>query len=319
MTQPNQTYTGDVTLNGDETPPVEVTGPENVYLRHDSIRGDLQITNAEYVYTATPAGETVEITDTNTTITGDIEDGYADPQGVSGDVVVSNAEDVFIEHGAVEGDVQIIGDEQRFTTQSPTQTPSLGRHDTVIQGWKRSQTVPDPDVGVSVVGAQNTVTIPDVENNFELYITGVDNTVRVEGHRITASIHFIGADNTVETSPYVNTTVKTDTGIDNSVNTDTIPVEDLIETSKKEAYSNAFIGRKKIMYQQPAPEQPHCPSCGADADAIIERCREDAWFLFRYPIYHFEADGDVYECDECTTTALNDVLLTEQERKQAFQ
>ena len=42
----------------------------------------------------------------------------------------------------------------------------------------------------------------------------------------------------------------------------------IIRQSKGEAYNNAFVGRKKITYQEPAMGEDYCPNCGATADAI---------------------------------------------------
>lgn len=316
---PDSTYTGDVTLTGDEQTPVEITNPEDAYLRQQSVTGDVKIVNAEYVYTATPTDSTAEINTVETGISGDIEDAYTAPDAVTGDLIIEDAEDVFIAHDAVEGDLQIVGAEQRFSAGNTTPPQPPTDYDHAVTGWQQHREFSSPDLGFIVTGAQATVTATDVTNNITVYVTGYDNDIEIRGKRITAAIHVIGSGNTITTSPYVNPVVKTDTGTDNTVTAEAVPVEDLINTTQREAYKNAFFGRNKVTYQEPALDQPHCPSCGADADAIIEKHREDAWFLFGYPLYHFDAGSGVYKCDECSTTGLDDVSLTEEERKTLYQ
>lgn len=319
MTASDTTYSGDVTLTGDEQPPVEVSDPENVYVLRNSIAGNLKVTNAEYVYTAIPAGDKAELQQTETTIGGSLEDSYVEPGGVEGDLLVKDAEDVFIEPGAVDGDLQIIGDEQRFHESLDSQPTPYEHYDDSIHGWDRSLSITDPDAGVAVVGSNNKVTISEARTDFELFVTGWNNEIRINGQHSTVRLHFVGAENAIETNPYTDVTIETEAGHANTVTKDSFPVEDLIQTSKSKAYNEAFIGRKKITYQSPAMDESHCPSCGATADAVIERHREDAFFLFGYPIYHFEAKGGVYACEECSRHAHPDVRLTEEERTALFQ
>jgi len=317
MTSSSTTYTGDITLNGDEQPPVKLVDPENVHVKSGAVDGDLKILNAEFVYTNTTAGGTVDIGTIETEISGTIEDGYLESGGVSGDVVVVDAEDVFIEHDAVGGDLQIIGDEQRFHDESDTAPLPREQYDEDITGWDREHSVTEPDTGISVTGGRNSVRVENSTAEFELYLTGWNNKVRVDGHG-SLQLHLIGSNNTVEVSAYTDVTVATETGHDNTVSVDDFPVEDLIKTSQSAAYREAFMGRKKITYQVPAMGEDYCPGCGATADAIIERHQEDAFFLFGYPIYQFEAGSGSYECEECSTHAHPDVRLSESERKDLF-
>jgi len=317
MSSPSTTYSGDITLTGDEQPPVKLVDPENVHVESGAVDGDLKVLNAEYVYTNTPAGGTAEIGAVETEISGTIEDGYLESGGVDGDVVVVDAEDVFIEHDAVGGDLQIIGDEQRFQDDSDTDPLPRERYDEGVTGWNRELSLTDPDTGVSVTGGRNSVRIETTEAGFELYLTGWNNDVRIDG-RGSVRLHLVGSNNTVEVSAYTDVTVATESGHDNTVEADAFPVEDLIKTSQSAAYREAFIGRKKITYQVPAMDEDYCPGCGATADAVIERHQEDAFFLFGYPIYQFEAGSGSYECEECSAHAHPDVRLSESERKDLF-
>ena len=317
MTSRSTTYSGDVTLNGDEQPPVKLVAPENVYVKSGAVDGDLKLLNAEYVYTNTAAGETADVGSIETEISGTIEDGYIEPDGVSGDVLVVDAEDVFIEHDAVDGDLQIIGDEQRFHDESDTAPLPREQYDDGVTGWDRELSVTDPNTGVSVTGGRNSARIKNSTSEFDLYLTGWNNSVRVDGHG-SLRLHLIGSNNTVEVSAYTDVTVATETGHNNTVRADEFPVEDLIKTSQSAAYREAFVGRKKITYQAPATDEDYCPNCGVTADAIVERHREDAFFFFGYPIYQFEAHGGSYECEECSAHAHPDVQLSESERKDLF-
>lgn len=317
MSSPSTTYSGDITLSGDEQAPVKLDDPENVHIESRAVDGDLKVLNAEYVYTNTPTSGTTEIDDIETEISGTIEDGYFESGGGSGDIVVVDAEDVFIEHDAVGGDLQVVGEEQRFHDESDTTPHPREQYDEELTGWNREMGVTDPNTGVSLTGGQNSVWIEDTDDEFELYLTGWNNSVRVDGHG-SVRLHLVGAKNTVEVSAYTDITVATETGHDNMISADNFPVEDLIKTSQSAAYREAFIGRKKITYQVPATGEEYCPGCGATADAIIERHQEDAFFLFGYPIYQFEADGGSYECEQCSTHAYPEVQLSESERKNLF-
>jgi hypothetical protein len=319
MSESEGAYTGDVTLNGDEQAPVRIENPENAYIKTGAIDGDLKVLNAEYVYTNTQAGGNVDVDKVQTKISGTIEDSYIERNAVTGDVVIVDAEDVFIEHDAVSGELQIVGEEQRFNDSSDTEPLNRGRYDEEITGWQRSLHPENPDTGISVVGCESVARVKNAEDNFELFVTGWNNEVRIDGVGNTVTIHLIGAKNTIEVSAYTNTEIATDTGHDNEITVDTFPVDDLIRQSKGEAYNNAFVGRKKITYQEPAMGEDYCPNCGATADAIIERHQEDAFFLLSYPIYHFETSTASYECEECSTDAHPEVGLSEDERKDVLQ
>lgn len=318
MSTPSTSYSGDITLNGDQQAPVKIDDPENVHIKSGAVDGDLKVLNAEYVYTNTPAGGETDIGAVETEISGTIEDSYIESGGTAGDVIIADAEDVFIEHNAVSGELQIIGDEQRFHDESETQPHSRTQYDDDVTGWERSLTVTNPQTGVAVTGGQNTARIQDAEREFELYLTGWNNSVRINGYGSTVRLHVVGSENTVAVSAYTDVTVATESGHDNTVTVDDFPVEDLIETSKSTAYKEAFVGRKKVTYQVPAMGEDYCPGCGSNADAIIRRHQEDAFFLFGYPIYQFEAGSRAYECQECSRNAHRDVRLSESERKDLF-
>lgn len=316
---PSSTYSGDVTLNGDEESPVKITSPENVHVKTDAIDGNLKVQNAEFVYTNTPAGDSVTIDSIATEISGTLEDGYIEKDSVDGDVVIEDAEDVFIEHSAVNGGLQIVGDEQRFHDVNDTEPVPRPQYDDSVTGWKRSLTVTNPSTGVSVVGGRNEVRVTDSTQDFDLYITGENNNVEINGKANTVTVHFIGAKNSISTGSYIDVNVATDSGHNNSATIEEFPVDDLIETSKKEAYGSRFFGREKITYQEPAINEDYCPGCGANGDAIIQRRQSDIFFLFGFAIYHFDSGGSAYECEECSRNASPDVELSESERKELFQ
>ncbi len=314
----SSTYSGDVTLNGDEEPPVKITSPENVHVKTGAIDSNLKVRNAEFVYTNTPAGDSVTVDSITTEISGTLEDGYIEKDSVDGDVVIEDAEDVFIEHNAVSGGLQIVGDEQRFHDASDTEPIPRPQYDDSVTGWKRSLTVTDPSTGVSVVGGRNEVRVTDSTQDFDLYITGWNNTVEINGKANTVTVHFIGAKNSVSAGSYTDVNVATDSGHDNSVTIEEFPVDDLIQTTKKEAYGSRFFGREKITYQEPAVDEDYCPGCGASSDAIIRRRQSDVFFLFGFAIYHFDNGGSAYECEECSRNASPAVELSESERKELF-
>ena len=309
-------YSGDVVLTGDEEPPTKIVDPENVHVKTGAINGNLKILNAAYVFTNTPAGGSVKPADADTIIQGTIEDAYIERDGVTGDVVIEDAEDVFIEHGAVTGELQIIGDEQRFFDESTRDPATRTQYDRTITGWQRSVTVDNPEIGVRITGGRSHADITNSINDFEVYITGWNNSVRVDGRLNTVTLHFIGSENTVTTSAYTDVTIATDSGIDNDVEIDTFPVDDLIQTTKEEAYSGVWFGRTKTTYQTPVVNEEYCPSCGANADAIIKRHQEDVFVFLGIPVYTFESGSKAHECEECSMNAQPDVQLTEDERKE---
>jgi len=158
-----------------------------------------------------------------------------------------------------------------------------------------------------------------VTKDIEVYVTGWDNSVRIEGQSITVTVHVIGSHNTVEAGPYTDLEIATESGLENTFSTDAFPARELIETTKDEAYSGILVGRKKVTFQEPARDEAHCPSCGENADAVIERRQEESFFLFGHPIYQFNSGGSSYECEECALHAGPNVELTESERKDLLQ
>jgi hypothetical protein len=310
-----QTYSGDVTLSGDESTPVRLDGAENVHVLEGSVAGDLKIDNAEYVFTNTSTDGTTSIGAPETEISGSLEDGYVEPGGVDGDLVIANTDDVFIEHDAVGGSLEIIGAERQF--HDPSEKTPLGRsqYDRTVTGWERSMTVENPSQGVAVAGGRSEAKITEASGEVEVFVTGWQNSARIEGSDAEVILHVIGSHNKIKTGPYTDLTVATESGIENEIRSGAVPASDLIRTSKKEAYRGAFIGRKKITYQSPAPEEPHCPNCGTEADAIIQRHHEDTFFLFGYPLYQYDAGDDAYECESCSRYAHAEAELSESERQ----
>jgi len=314
----SSTYSGDVTLNGDEQEPVKIVDPENVHVKSGAVDGNLKILNAEYVYTNTSAGDSVSIDSIETEISGTLEDAYIEKSSITGDVVIVDAEDVFIEHNAVTGDLQIVGDEKRFHDASDPNPAPRDHYDDSTTGWKRSLSVTDPSTGVAVIGGQNKAHIVDATHDFDVYITGWNNHVEISGQRNTATIHFIGSENSVTASAYTDVEVATESGHDNSVTVKEFPINDLIETTKEDAYGSRFFGREKITYQEPALDKDYCPNCGANSNVMIQRRQADVFFLFGFAVYHFDTGGVAYECEECSRNAQPDVELTESERKDIF-
>jgi hypothetical protein len=281
----------------------------------ESVNGDLTIQNAEYIFTNEETTGDTDIGSINTNIHGSLDDGYVEPNGVDGDLLITDVEDVFIAHNAVSGEINTIGEEQRFTDTSDVEPPSNSVYDSVISGWQQDRTISNPTTGVGVYGCSCDITINDVTDNIHVYVLGWDNTVRINAKQTTVTLHVTGSHNTIEVSPYTDLHIATDSGIENNVSQDTYPVSELIKTDKNEAYNNSFFGRRKITYQEPASDKDVCPNCGAQADAIIERHQEDAFFILSYPVYHFETTSASYECEDCSINAAPKVELTEDERQ----
>lgn len=316
----NTDYSGDITLTGDAKAPVELSNKhnlENVYIKPNSVDGDLAIKNVEYVFTNQETGGSTNMGTVSTEISGDLDDGYV--ENVNGGLVIDGADDVFIAHNAVSGTIQSVGEEQQFRDESDTKPPSLSVFDRDVTGWQQQETVNSPTTGVSVNGCENNVTIKDVTDNIHVYVLGWNNNVRINAKRATVTLHMTGSHNTIEVNPYTDLEIATNSGIENAIEQDTFPVTDLIESSKSEAYNDAFFGRRKITYQEPAMDKDICPGCGAKADAVIERHQEDAFFILSYPLYHFETGDVSYECEECSGNAMPKVELTEAERKDILQ
>ena len=311
------TYNGDVTLTGNETPPVAVRDPADAFFQTHSVAGDLEIRNPEYVYThQRPDGE-ADVADPETTIRGDIEDGYGATDGVDGDVLVADAEDVFVSASAVAGGLSVVGAENVFEADGPDRTPD--EYDVCTVGWEQSGAVSDPETGVYVTGVGHEVRAERVRRDVDVYIVGRDHEVVLDGRNATVTVHLLGTGNTVRVGPYLAGLVVSDTGSDNEVLEEPYPVEDLIEMSKDEAFGNAGFGRRKVTYQMPATDEEWCPNCGEPADAVIERHQMEAFFLLGTPVRTYDrSTNPANECEHCSPNAA-DVRLTERERKDVLQ
>lgn len=314
----SQTYSGDITLSNHSETPLEVRSPANVHIETDSIDGDLHVVDAEYVFTGQEPTDSADIDDPAEQIEGDIEDVYAEPDGVGGDLVINGAEDVFIEPGAVSGQLVIKGEEQTFRDLEAESNIEREVYDATVSGWQRSQTVTKPESGIAVSGGRCSLTVEHARDTVDIAVTGWNNTIDIEGLDATVNLHLIGSQNTVTAGPYITIEEVVHAGLENDIEYENIPYADLIETSKEEAYSSVTFGRDQIAYQVPAEEESHCPNCGSSSNRIIRRKRKDAFFLFGHPLYTYEQGGDAYECGECSMNAHPDVALTEEERKDIF-
>ena len=328
MTDDTQTtYSGDVTLAGSETPPVELHDPADVFVAAGSVDGDLSIRNAEYVYTHHPIdpgdrdggengdgrGDANEApSGTHTTLRGDIEDGYV--ERVAGDVTVVDAQDVFVAGDAVAGDLTVAGAENVFADDAVPPTDP-GEFDVATVGWRQSGSASDPETGAYAVGMDHEITLSGTRRDVDVYLVGHGHEVRVDGRGAAVSVHFLGRDNAVSVGPYLAADVVVDTGADNRVDAEPYPVEDLIETSRREAYANAGFGRRKVTFQEPADEE-WCPNCGREADAIVERRRLEAFFVFSHPLRTYErSTNPACECEHCSPNAVSADLSPEERRE----
>lgn len=308
----DETYNGDVTLSGTEDTPVSLHGPEDMYFRADSVNGDLELRNAEYVFTHQQVGSDADMEETETTIRGDLEDGYA--KTVSGDTVVEDAEDVFVPANTATGDLSVVGAENVFSDSVETSYES-SEYDVSLTGWKQSGSASDPDAGVYVTGARHEVELDKVRSDLEVYVVGHHHDVTITGRRGSVRVLMLGYDNTVTLGPYLSADVVANTGEDNELVEEPYPTEDLIEMSKDEAFGNAAFGRKKVTFQQPADGEDWCPNCGEPADAIIERHQMEALFVFGHPVKTYDrSTNPAKECEHCSPNAVN-AELTERERK----
>ncbi|ESS10414.1 MAG: hypothetical protein A07HR60_02429 [uncultured archaeon A07HR60] len=315
-------YSGDIAVSGDETPPVGIESPEDVYILPHSIEGDLKIVNAEYVFADVPTGDTVNDPTPETEITGSLEDAYYQPHGVTGDAILVDPEDVFIAQNAVEGQLQVVGDEQRFyEDQASPQFPYAQLDETVV-GWQQSATITEPRVGAAVSGYDNSLAIEEAEHDLDIYVLGSEHEVRVTsqvGREMSVNVFFVGINNTVSTGPYVDVTVANESGTDNTATQDSFPVDRLIEQTETEAYSEAGFGRAQVTYQQLADtDDEYCPNCGCVDVTIIERRQRDALFVFGSPVYTYDDGGVSYECEECSPRGSPRVELTPDERRELF-
>lgn len=313
MTDDSQTYDGDVTLTGHEDAPVAVRDPADVFLPPDGVDGDLEVRNAEYVFTHVSTGD-ADPGDPETVIRGDLEDGYAEPGGVTGDATIADAEDAFVSAGAVGGDLSVVAPENVYSDEiDPPRDP--GDYDAELAGWKQSDSVSDPDAGVRVTGAHCEVTVEQTRREIDVYVAGHGNEVEVEGRNAAVSVYLLGYENTVAVGGYLSAEVVADTGFDNEVVEQPYPVEDLVETTKEEAFDRAGFGRRKVTYQVPAEGDDWCPNCGEPADAVVERHQMEALFVFGRPVRTYDrSTSPAKECEHCSRNAF-DPALSERERK----
>jgi hypothetical protein len=312
------TFSGDVTLAGNEPTPVAVRDPADAFLQRDSVAGDLEVSNPEYVYTHQPPDGDADVADAETTVRGDIEDGYAVTGGVDGPAVIADAEDVFVSADAVAGGLSVVGAENVYADDAgPDLDP--GEYDVCTVGWEQSDAVDDPEIGVYVTGVRHEVSAEHVRRDVTVYVVGRDHEVSLDGRNAAVTVHLLGTGNTVRVGPYLAAEVATDTGSDNEVVEEPYPVGDLIEMSKDEAFANAGFGRRKVTYQMPATDEEWCPNCGEPADAIIERHQMEAFFLLNTPIWTYDrSTNPAKECERCSPNA-NEVRLTERERRDVLQ
>lgn len=310
-------YSGDVTVDGGETAPVGVAGLEDCYVEAGAVTGDLRVLDAEYVYTAEPTGDAGAV-DPATELTGDLEDGYLRSSGVDGDAVLADVEDVFVAPAAVEGDLELVGAENVFRPGDETTRRDPSTFDLTVAGWQRSTERSDPSTGLTVLGARNDVTVTDVPDGFEVLVVGWQNEVRVEGSASDVRVSFVGHDNHVGTGPFVDAERGGVAGGDNALERDDYPVERLIETTKSEAFGRVTLGRSKVTYQEPAPDEEWCPNCGAEASAVVARRQRDSLFVLGYPVFDYEVGAASYECEQCSPRAGPDVKLSAEERKEVL-
>ena len=307
----------DVTITGDEETPVNLKHAENIYIESQAVSGDLLIENAEYVFSNEETGNNVTFSAPKTELTNvnpsKIDDGYIRQDGVSGDLKISNVEDVFIERNAVAGNIQIIGEEQRFYDQSDIEPPTASGYDKIITGWNHTESVDDPETGVKIFGGKNTatVTIP-YGSNAHVYLTGWNNTVDIKG-KGSVTLHIIGSHNKITLGSHIDKTIATQSDLETTIITQSIPPAELIETTKTAAFDKATFGRNKVTYQEPAPDKSECPNCLAETNSIIERHQIDAFFIFGYPIWTFEPSTASHKCEECTDIS-PEADLTEEEK-----
>ena len=308
---PQTTYSGDVTLTGSERPPVELRDPEDVFVPTAGVGGDLDVRNAEYVFTHHPVGSDATVEGAETAIRGDLEDGYV--ERVDGDVRVVDAADVFVAADAVDGAFSAPGAENVYADDDPPAvTP--GEYDVTTIGWRQSGSASDPGVGVYAVGTDHDVELEGVRTDLDLYLVGHGHDVRVDGRSADLSVHFVGYGNTVHVGPYLTATVASETGFDNEVDAAPYPAEDLVEMSRREAYSNAGFGRRKVTFQVPADDE-WCPNCGEAADAIVERHWMEAFFCFGIPLWTYDRSTDpARECEHCSPNAVHAELSPEERR-----
>ncbi|MFH5801480.1 hypothetical protein [Haladaptatus sp. CMAA 1911] len=306
------TYSGDITLNGSNRPPIELRDPADVFVAGGSVSGDFDVRNAEYVFTHHAVDGDASVTKAETTIRGDIEDGYV--ERADGDVRITDVEDVFIATNAFEGGFSAPGAENVYSDEvSLSKSPE--EYDVSTLGWRQSGSASDPSVGVYAVGMEHEIEVKGVRTDIELYLVGHNHDVTVTGRSATLTVHFVGYDNTVHIGPYLTADVASEAGFDNEIDAESYPTEDLIEMSRREAYSNAGFGRRKVTFQVPAGDEEWCPNCGEEADAIIERHQMEAFFLFGRPVRTYDqSTNPARECEHCSPNAVHAELSPEERR-----
>lgn len=314
MSDSATTYSGDVMLTGSLDAPIEIEDPDDVFLRTNGVDGDLAVSNPENVFTHQPIGNAAGPTDTETTVRGDLEDGYVRDGAVDGNLTVSNAEDVFVPTGAAVA-LSVSGAENTYSDSEIDVPTDAQVYDSATIGWRRSDTVENPETGAYVTGAHHTIEIKATTTDIALYVVGYGHEVTITGRDAAVRVVILGYENTVRVGQRLSIDDRTVTGFDNEVIDDPYPAEDLIETTKEEAFDAAGFGRSKVTYQIPAVDEQWCQNCGAEADAIIERHQLDAWFLCGYPIKVFgKSMNPAMECEHCSMNVVSGDL-SEAERK----
>ncbi|MFC4359105.1 hypothetical protein ACFO0N_14240 [Halobium salinum] len=307
-------YSGDVTLAGGEAPPVALHGTADSFVRPNAVEGNLDVKNAEYVFTGVAPDGAAGGWAPETEVRGDIEDGYVDPGGVAGDLRISGAEGVFVARDGVEGDLRVSGAENVFDLdrdEGPEADPA--EYDLRLDGWEQSGRVEDPTVGASISGARGEVRIEKAHHDLEIYVVGHHNEVVVEGREATVTVHLVGYENEVSVGPYLSAEVGSEAGFDNRVEEAPYPAADLVETTRSEAFSNAGVGRRKVTFQRPVDGEEGCGNCGEPADAVIERLQLEAFFLFGRPLKTYDRSANpTQECEHCSPNAVNAAFTAEE-------
>lgn len=311
-----QRLDGDVTLSDNTKTPAKVTKPENVHFLPNSVDGDVKLINPEYVFKPNDGTDTINVEEPTIEYTGAVEDGYIETGSVTGDLIIENPEDVFFAHNAVSGSISIVGGEDVFT--DPDGDEPTGEFPNKVGYWDQFKSFENPSDGIRVVGGRNEITINELRDEVEVYMLGWNNTVKINSHRGSVNIHIVGSHNVVTADEYTDLHVKTNAGVENTITDKQFPTEELIETTKKEAFGDKTFGRHKVTYQKKATGASYCKNCGEETETIIKRHQKDAFFLFGKPIYTYESTQGSHECVECSDVADLDAELTEEERKNLF-
>ena len=306
-------YSGDVRLDGFDAP-IELHDPEDVFVLTGGVDGDLSIRDPEYAFVHGSADGDASIGDLTTAIRGDLEDGYVPAGGVEGDLSVSGPEDVFVAGGAA-GSVSLVAAENVYADEGAGPSRDPAEYDVSTVGWEQSGSASAPEVGVYAAGSNHEIRVESVQRDVEVYLVGHGHDVEIDGRGATVSVSILGYENVVRVGPYLDAEVVADTGFDNSVEEEPYPVEDLIETTRKEAFRTAGFGRRKITFQVPAEGDDWCPNCGSSADAIVERHQMEAFFVFGRALKVYDrSTSPAKECEHCSRRART-TSLTEDERR----